>query len=133
MREAARVLKPGGRLLFVEQADLNGESYLDYLDNLGTAAESGKLAEDDDEQERFPVFEVGYNDVDLVLVPQVAGVAYKTEDAGLTASERMAKEAKLEKEKIADLSIAAYERGIKKRRRKKKGANKEEEEAEAAK
>lgn len=34
VREAARVLKPGGRLLFVEAAEVDGESYLDYLKSL---------------------------------------------------------------------------------------------------
>eukprot|EP00980_Cylindrotheca_fusiformis_P023836 scaffold11043_cov122-Cylindrotheca_fusiformis.AAC.3 len=113
--EAARVLKPGGRLLFVEQTDLEGESYLDYLDNLGLGSE------DEDNEERFPTFEeVGYDDVDFVLMPHVAGVAIKSIDAGMTAAERAAKEARLEEARLAEISIDAYERGIKKRKKKKK-------------
>jgi SAM-dependent methyltransferase len=136
VREAARVLKPGGRLLFVEQTLLEGESYLDYVDTLGTAADDGEITEDGDEEvERFPVFEeVGYDDVDLVLIPYVAGVALKSMDAGLTKTERVAKEKNAEKaeknaerDKIADLSILAYERGIKRRKRKKKGGEEETE------
>jgi SAM-dependent methyltransferase len=120
VREAARVLKPGGRLLFVEQTELAGESYLDYLDNLSTVT-GDEQANEKPEEELFPVFEeVGYDDVDLVLVPHVAGVAIKSEDAGLTPKERAQKEANLEKERIADLSLEAYERGIKKKKKKRK-------------
>lgn len=131
VQEAARVLKPGGRLLFVEQTSLNGESYLDYVDNLGLEAEGSEDGEeaDDDEQaeERFPIFEeVGYDDVDLVLVPHVAGVAVKAMDAGLTAAERDAKLAKEEQERQAEISLAAFERGIKKRKKKKKAKTAEE-------
>jgi SAM-dependent methyltransferase len=120
VQEAARVLKPGGRLLFVEQADLNGESYLDYVDTLvdqkSTAQGTGET-----EVREFAVWEeVGYDDVDLVIVPHVAGVALKAEDAGLSAQERERKEKKLEEERLADITIAAYERGIKKRRKRKK-------------
>ncbi|KAL3943844.1 MAG: hypothetical protein SGBAC_002095 [Bacillariaceae sp.] len=136
VHEAARVLKPGGRLLFVEQTDLNGESYLDYLDNLGLEVEGsedveeGEEVEDDsdsDAEERFPIFEeVGYDDVDLVLVPHIAGVALKSMDAGMTAAERDAKEARIEQEKQAEISLAAFERGIKKRKKKKKKVAEEE-------
>jgi ubiquinone/menaquinone biosynthesis C-methylase UbiE len=125
VQESARVLKPGGRLLFVEQNDLQGDSYLDYLANLSlqTVSEDG-----DGDDELFPVFEpLGYDDVDLVLVPHVAGVVVKSADAGLTNSEREAKEKNAEKDKMADISILAYERGIKKRRRKKKDPATEEE------
>ena len=123
IREAARVLKPGGRFLFVEATTVGGESYLDYVDNLMTL--DGSVPED--EEERFPIFEVGYDDVDMVLTPHIAGVALKSMDAGMTAAERAKKEANLEKERLADLSIEAYERGIKKRKRKKsKGMAKEE-------
>jgi ubiquinone/menaquinone biosynthesis C-methylase UbiE len=124
VQESARVLKPGGRLLFVEQNDLQGDSYLDYLANLSlqTVSEDG-----DGDDELFPVFEpLGYDDVDLVLVPHVAGVVVKSADAGLTNSEREAKEKNAEKDKMADISILAYERGIKKRRRKKKDPATEE-------
>ena len=119
IREAARVLKPGGRLLFVEQSELNGESYLEYVQNL--MSYTGEIPEDADE--RFPIFdEVGSDNVDLVIVPHIAGVAIKSMDAGLTAEERMKKEAEAEKARLADLSIEAYERGIKKRKKRKKAS-----------
>lgn len=125
VREAARVLKPGGRLLFVEQSDLAGDSYLDYVDNLYTMTSEGEETEES-ENEPFPVFEeVGYDDVDLVLVPHVAGVAIKSEDAGLTPKQRAQKVADEEKDRLADLSLTAYERGIKKKKRKKKKKSKQ--------
>ena len=123
IREAARVLKPGGRLLFVEKTDLAGESYLDYVDTLYNLA--GEVPEDT--EDLSPIFEVGYDDVDLVLTPHIAGVAIKSEDAGLTAAQRAKKVAQLEKERVAEISIEAYERGIKKRRKKKKKASETEE------
>lgn len=134
VREAARVLKPGGRLLFVEPTDLKGESYLNYVDNLYTMTkeegEEGKIKEDD---EPLPVFEeVGYDDVDLVLVPHVAGVAIKSEDAGLTPQQRAEKVAKEEQDRLADLSLTAYERGIKKKKRKKKKKKGQQEDSAAA-
>lgn len=115
--EAARVLKPGGRFLFCEQTALGGESYLEYMATVkpikdGAAAEDGEL---------YPVFElVGYDDVDLVIEPHIAGVVVKSENAGMNEAEMARKESKAEKERIADLSITAYERGLKKRKRKKK-------------
>lgn len=113
VREAARVLKPGGRFLFVEQTELKGENYMDYLQNLGTKTEG--------EEDVFPVFsEIGTDDVDLVLVPHVAGVAVKAEDSGLTKQEREEKQKKEEQAKYAELSITAFERGSKKKRKKKK-------------
>jgi SAM-dependent methyltransferase len=115
IREAARVLKPGGRLLFVEQTELEGESYVNYLESLYTV--DGDVPEDVDM--RVPIFEVGWDEVDLVLVPHIAGVALKSEDAGLTPQELAKKQSEAEKERLADLSIEVYERGIKKRRRKK--------------
>jgi len=128
IREAARVLKPGGRLLFVEQTELDGESYLEYVENLYTL--DGEIPEDVDE--RVPIFEVGSDVVDLVIIPHVAGVALKSELAGLSPRELAKRESDAEKERIADLSIEAYERGIKKRKRKKKkGASKETEESKA--
>lgn len=123
VQEAARVLKPGGRFLFVEQSTLDGESYLDYVGNLGTAILTPSDNEEDDEglSDVYPTFEcLGYDDVDLVLVPHVASVFVKAEDAGMTADEREAKESKIEEDRMADISISAFERGMKKRRRKKK-------------
>lgn len=134
VQEAARVLKPGGRFLFVEQSTLDGESYLDYVGNLGAAVvtkiEDGEEDEGEEEEEVsdvYPVFEcLGYDDVDLVLTPHVASVFVKAEDAGLTDAEREAKESQIEKDRIAEISIDAFERGLKKRRRKKKKKNEEE-------
>lgn len=126
VREAARVLKPGGRLLFVEQTELDGESYLEYVESLYTL--DGEVPEDLDD--RVPIFECGSDEVDLVLIPHEAGVAVKSEDAGLSPRELAKKQSAAEKERIADLSIEAYERGIKKRkRRKKKKGSKETEES----
>lgn len=126
IREAARVLKPGGRLLFVEQTEIKGESYLDYVENLLSL--SGEVPED--MAERLPVFEeVGWDPIDLVLVPHIAGVAIKSELAGLTPAERAKRLAKEEEERLAELSIEAYERGLKKRKKRKKKSKEEEETA----
>jgi SAM-dependent methyltransferase len=117
IREAARVLKPGGRFLFVERTEVNGENYLEYVENLYSV--SGETPDDG----RPPIFEeVGYDDVDLVLTPHIAGVAIKSENAGLTAEQIAKRQAQQEKERLADLSIEAYERGIKRRKKKKKTA-----------
>lgn len=146
VREAARVLKPGGRLLFVEQTQLNGESYLDYVMNLASLEEEDDDAEDnnssdkddendeEEEKELVPIFDdVGFDNVDLVITPHVAGVAMKSLDAGMTAAEaeaqRTAEAKKEEEEKMAEVALQAFEGGLKKRRRKKK--KKEEEEAAA--
>lgn len=133
VQEAARVLKPGGRFLCVEQSDLGGESYLDYVGNLGTMVVVENDEDDENEgetmNEAYPTFEcLGYDDVDLVLTPHVASVFVKAEDAGLTAAEREQKESQVEQDRMAEISIEAFERGIKKRRRKKKKKKKEEEE-----
>ena len=133
VQEAARVLKPGGRFLCVEQSELGGESYLDYVGNLGTMVVVENDEDDENEgetmNEAYPTFEcLGYDDVDLVLTPHIASVFVKSEDAGLTAAEREQKESQVEEDRIAEISIEAFERGIKKRRRKKKKKNKEEEE-----
>jgi ubiquinone/menaquinone biosynthesis C-methylase UbiE len=114
VQEAARVLKPGGRFLFVEPTELEGEAYLDFLENL---LDTTKEAEED----QFPVFDDGgWDPVDMVLVPHVAGVAFKSIDAGMTALERSQKESTEKKDEMAELSIKAFERGRKKRRKKKK-------------
>lgn len=123
IREAARVLKPGGRFLFVEQTEFGNESYLAYVEDLMSL--TGEVPEN--EEERFPIFsEVGYDDVDLVITPHIAGVAVKSMEAGMTSAERAKKESEEEKQRIADLSITAYERGIKKRKKKKKVKKEEE-------
>ena len=119
IQEAARVLKPGGRLLFVEPPEINGESFLDYLANLSVQTIPQEGSETDDEP--MNVFEpLGYDDVDLVLKPHVAGVVIKSDDAGLTKKEREMKAKNAEQDKYAEISITAFERGLKKRKRKKK-------------
>ena len=121
IREAARVLKPGGRFLFVEQSELGGDSYAEYVESLYTI--DGETPED--LEDRLPIFEVGSDNVDLVIIPHIAGVALKSEFAGLSPRELAKKQSDAERERIADLSIEAYERGIKKRKRKKKKATEE--------
>jgi len=135
VQEAARVLKPGGRFLCVEQTTLDGESYLEYVGNLGTVIVSendgdNEEGEGDDNtmSEAYPTFEcMGYDDVDLVLVPHIATVFVKAEDAGLTDAERANKESLVEEDRMAEISISAFERGMKKRRRKKKKTESTEE------
>lgn len=100
VQEAARVLKPGGRLLFTEATNIDGVSYLDYVRNLytmrvGEGDESVPEGEGDENDVRYPVFdEVGSDDVDLVIVPHIAGVAIKAMDAGLSPAERAARQHK---------------------------------------
>mmetsp|Transcript_22474 Transcript_22474/g.33295 ORF Transcript_22474/g.33295 Transcript_22474/m.33295 type:complete len:289 (-) Transcript_22474:124-990(-) len=113
--EVSRVLKPGGRFLFVEQTEIDGEKFLDAIAAVadGETDEEGNVV-------TYPVFElVGYDDVDLVIVPHIAGVVQKTGYAGLTEEEIKNKSTVDEKARIAELSISAFERGLKKRRKKK--------------
>jgi len=132
IQEAARVLKPGGRLLWVEQTELNGESYLDYVESLNVKRmpvvlkKMKKLKKDPEEELKeddtmYPVFdEIGWDDVSLVLVPHIAGLAVKAMDPVV-----MAMKAKQDEEdRLDDLAFKAFERGTikrKKRRKKKKG------------
>merc|ERR1719491_1639975 len=126
VQEAARVLKPGGRFLCVEQTVLDGESYLEYVGNLGTVVmtenEKNEVVEEEKTlSEVYPTFEcIGYDDVDLVLVPHIAAVFVKSEDAGLTDADRARKESKVEEDRMAEISISAFEKGMKRRRKKKK-------------
>jgi SAM-dependent methyltransferase len=123
IREAARVLKPGGRLLFVEQTEIDGESYVAYAQALVSI--TGEVPEN--ENERFPIFEEGDADpVPLCPIPHVAGVAIKSENAGMSPAQRKARDAQAERDRLADLSIKAFENGRKGRRRKPKGEEKEE-------
>ncbi|CAB9526085.1 expressed unknown protein [Seminavis robusta] len=126
VKEAGRVLKHGGRFIFVEQTMLGGEDYIDFIGNLRpprdtTTTKSADREEEEDDFSYAPLFElVGFDDVDLVLEPHVAGVFAKSEIAGMSVDQMEKKEANKEKERLEDLSLAAYERGIKKRKRKKK-------------
>ena len=141
IQEAARVLRPGGRFLCVEQSTLDGESYLDYVGNLGTMIvkkgedgedikavvveeevdDDGNIIVKEEEVNTYPTFEcMGYDEVDLVLVPHIATVFVKSEDAGITAKEKGMKEKDVEEDRMADLAFSAFERGLKKRKRKKK-------------
>ena len=129
VREAARVLKPGGRFLFVEQTELAGEKYIEYIQNLYRTSAAPDEAQDQgieeeelekNEVEYFPVFaEIGSDPVDLVLTPHLAGVAIKASEM-VTAEERAANDAQAEQSRLSELSIKAFEKGIKKRRKKKK-------------
>jgi len=121
--EAARVLKSGGVFVFVEQTEINGEKYMEGIAEIaeGDLDEEGNLL-------KYPLFDLrGYDDVDLVLVPHVAGVITKTEFAGLTQDEIDNKSTVDEKDRIADLSLSVFERGLKKRKKKKKKQGFEEE------
>lgn len=121
--EAARVLKSGGVFVFVEQTEINGEKYMEGIAEIaeGDLDEEGNLL-------KYPLFDLrGYDDVDLVLVPHVAGVITKTEFAGLTQDEIENKSTVDEKNRIADLSLSVFERGLKKRKKKKKKQGFEEE------
>lgn len=128
LMETARVLKPGGRFLFVEKTEIEGESYIEKLMSIATLKQSDKKQDgkegEEEEEETYPVFElIGYDDVDLVIVPHIAGVVTKAAFAGMTAAEIDANEAAKEKARIADLSITAFERGLKKRKKKKNKKN----------
>jgi SAM-dependent methyltransferase len=140
--EAGRVLKPGGRFLFVESADVGGDSYLEevmrYSVGIGEKEDEGENdgAESEEESEEEtestttrPIFsEVGFDNVDMVLQPHIAGVAIKALDADLTAEQRADKKSREEEDRLAELSLSAFERGSKKRRRrgKRSGGEKEE-------
>ena len=95
--------------------------------------------EDDDEattaKSAQPIFEeVGYDQVDMVLQPHIAGVAVKALDADLSAADKARKQSEEESDRLAELSLNAFERGNKSRRRRKKkkggskGSGDEEEE-----
>ena len=144
VREAARVLKPGGRLLFVEQTEINGESYLEYVMNLASLEDEPKQQQDasttngDDESsvEMLPIFDdVGYDEVDLVITPHIAGVAVKSVNAGMTAAQAQAQRAaqrkREEEQKMAEFALQAFEGGLKKQRKRKKKKKGAEEQAKA--
>jgi SAM-dependent methyltransferase len=167
VREAARVLKPGGRLLFVEPTLLKGESYLEYVqtlteDDMKQRNNVVQHSTDDDDDAATATMEepassettlttttineadtttsdtttpqvsslvfddVGFDDIDLVLIPHIAGVAIKSMGPPPSAQEVAAQEAQAERERLAaeqdrlaELSLQAYERGLKKRKKRK--------------
>jgi len=123
--EAGRVLKGGGLFLFLEMKEIDGADYLETVMSLAVVVGDGE----DEEKEVAPIFDVvGYDDVDFVLVPHVAGVVSKNVNAGLTKAEVEARDAQREKDRLSDLSISAFERGLKKRKRKKNKKAKAEDE-----
>lgn len=139
VEEAGRVLKPGGRFLFVESNMVGSESYLDHVvglsekggveikpglvndDGGGEMMEVTPAEGDKEEEENLYLFEeVGYDQVDMVLQPHIAGVAIKAADADLTSAEKALLKQDEEKDRLAELSLNVFERGIKRRKRKKK-------------
>mmetsp|Transcript_16027 Transcript_16027/g.27069 ORF Transcript_16027/g.27069 Transcript_16027/m.27069 type:complete len:336 (-) Transcript_16027:276-1283(-) len=144
IKEAGRVLKPGGRFLFVESAEVGGESYLDYVMGISALVSGGigdgyeeivannisedassiaaEVTDEDSEVEATPPLfeEVGYDNVDMVLQPHIAGIAIKAMDADLTSEERKQMKSQEEEDRLAEMSFAAFERGNKRRKRKKK-------------
>ena len=76
LREPARVLRNGGRFVFVEPTKIDGTtSFVSALEEMVDIGEDGVSK---------PVFEVAYDDVDNVFQPHVAGVA--TRIGGVVAS-----------------------------------------------
>mmetsp|Transcript_29371 Transcript_29371/g.34947 ORF Transcript_29371/g.34947 Transcript_29371/m.34947 type:complete len:339 (+) Transcript_29371:129-1145(+) len=140
LKEVARVLKPGGRFLFVEKTDIDGSNYVEEV--LGVTSvqrtekkkkSKKKSVEGDEiqEEEVKPTFElVGFDKVDYVLVPHVAGVVEKAMYSGMTASDIEAQKAVDSKARMAELSISAFERGLKRRRKKKKKKRSEDDDEE---
>ncbi|KAL9178387.1 hypothetical protein ACHAXT_000034 [Thalassiosira profunda] len=135
IREAGRVLKPGGRFLFVESAEVGNEneSYLDEVIGMSDiyietnkegsqqSTSAGSEGGEEGEEETSPLFEeVGYDQVDMVLQPHIAGVAIKALDADMTPAEKEKMMAQEESDRMAELSLNAFERGSKRKRRKKK-------------
>jgi hypothetical protein len=70
----------------------------------------------------YPTFDdIGWDDVNLVLIPHTAGVAVKAFDPSAIETEEQKEKARMD-----DLSLTAFERGIKKRKKKKKKKTGEE-------
>jgi len=122
LKEVARVLKPGGRFLFVEKSKIEGDSYVEEVMSVKYVQNKNDKSTDSDEVEDVnPTFEmVGYDEVDYVLVSHVAGVVEKAMYSGMTASAIEAQKAVESKARMAELSIDAFERGLKRRKKKKK-------------
>ena len=148
IKEAARVLKPGGRFLFVEPEQVGGESYLDYVRDVSDVVLKIRGASDEeitgeikseggtsngpdgDEESAAPLFEeVGYDQVDMVLQPHLAGVAIKALDADLTPEQKFQLAREEDSDRLAEMTLNAFERGSKSRRRRKKKKKKGDTEA----
>jgi hypothetical protein len=63
--------------------------------------------------------EVGFDEIDLVLIPHLAGVAIKSSGPPPSPQDIAAQEAQAEQDRLAELSLQAYERGLKKRKKRK--------------
>lgn len=133
-------MKPGGRFLFVESAEVDGESFLEEIlkmsapanndgeegddnENNESTEESTTIEEDEDGDDSTSTIifsEVGYDNVDMVLTPHVAGVAIKAFDADLTSEQRAELKTREERDRLADLSLDAFERGNRKNKRRRK-------------
>lgn len=128
VQEAIRVLKPGGRFLFVEQTDIGSENYLDYVGSYASNSTSMVLEQQgkvEKVEERFPMLDcVGWDNVDFVLTPHVAGVFTKRLDAGMTKQERIAAEKLREKDILAERSLSVFEGRRKKKIKKDEPAKK---------
>lgn len=123
--EATRVLKPGGRFLFVEPSVVDGLEYEAVIRGLNYVVKGTEGGE----EEREPVFDdIGTDDIDLVIQPHIAGVAVKALDAGMTAEEKAAVEKKRAKEAESERAFLAFERGRKRRKKNKKNDDDEEKE-----
>jgi len=84
------------------------------------SADDVELSDDDNAVSTKVFDEVGYDNVDMVLQPHIAGVAIKALDAGMTKAEKAAQAKQEEADRLADISLSAFERGSKRRKRKKK-------------
>ena len=119
LRESARVLRNGGRFVFVEPTKIDGTSFVRALEEMVDIGEDGVSK---------PVFEVAYDDVDYVFQPHVAGVA--TRIGGVVASSSVKRSSRsigrgtgkttanvLED---TDFILETFERGRKKKKKKRK-------------
>ena len=127
IQEAARVLKPGGRFLWVEPTTVQGESYIDYVENLVLSEDDEDVNNNDDKEEEgnsqqlwLPIFDdVGYDEIPLTLQPYIAGVAIKRLSQA-TLQQMQEEEQRQEEDKRAEISLQVLERGLKKKKKKKK-------------
>jgi len=120
-----------------------GESYLDFVNSLSDFSIENKGGDEDEEGSevtetvdiveeedsddvdsppaKSPIFqEVGYDQVDMVLQPHIAGVAIKAMDADMTPAQKAQKKAQEESERLGEMTLNAFEGRSKRRRKKKK-------------